>query len=395
VFGVGAASLFSDSGHEMVTSILPTFLTSTLHAGPGALGAIDGVADALTGVSKLAGGPLANDRHRRARLASGGYLGTAIATAAIGVTVAVWQVAILRAVAWVSRGLRSPARDMLLTDLAGHDAYGRAFGVERAGDNAGAIAGPLLASAMVAVLGVRHAILLAVIPGILAAVAITVAAREARRAVADPAGRRTFALNLRALRRAGLARVLTPVALFELGNLATTLLILRATDLLHTGARSLTAATSLAILLYAAHNAAAAVAAFGGGHLADRLDPRAVFGSGAAVYVASYVLFAFDIHAWPFLLLAFLLSGVGIGFAETAESTVVARGLPAPLRSNGFGVLGLTQAFGDLGATVVAGVLWTLFSPTVAFAYAAAWMAASLLTGRMLRAQDRDPGSIS
>jgi MFS family permease len=390
VFGVGSASLFSDAGHEMVTSVLPTFLTSTLHTGPAALGAIDGVSDALTGLCKLAGGPLANDRQRRAKLASGGYLGTAVATAAIGLATAVWQVAILRAVAWMSRGIRSPARDMLLTDLASDDAYGRAFGVERAGDNAGAIIGPLVASALVAALGIRHAILLAIVPGVLAAVAITIAARDARKTVADPGARRTFALNLGELRRAGLARVLTPVALFELGNLATTLLILRATDLLHTGARDLTAATSLAILLYAAHNAAATGAALFGGQLADRVNARMVFAGGAAVYLASYVLFAVNTHAWPLLLVAFVLSGVGIGFAETAESTVVARGLPDHLRGNGFGVLGLTQSLGDLGSTLVAGVLWSLVSPTVAFGYAAVWMAASLLTGGMLNG--RSPG---
>ena len=62
VLGVGGASLLSDSSHEMVTSLLPTFLTTTLGAGPAALGAIDGVADALTGVCKLAGGPLATTR---------------------------------------------------------------------------------------------------------------------------------------------------------------------------------------------------------------------------------------------------------------------------------------------------------------------------------------------
>ncbi len=61
VLGLGGASLFSDSSHEMVSSLLPTFLASTLHSGPGALGAIDGTADALTGLAKLAGGPLAND----------------------------------------------------------------------------------------------------------------------------------------------------------------------------------------------------------------------------------------------------------------------------------------------------------------------------------------------
>ncbi len=393
VLGVGSASLFSDAGHEMVTSILPTFLTSTLHAGPAALGAIDGVSDALTGLSKLAGGPLANEARTRARLASSGYLGTAIATSAIGLATAVWQVAILRALAWMSRGIRSPARDMLLTDLASHDAYGRAFGVERAGDNAGAIIGPLAASGLVGVLGIRHAIFLAIVPGVLAAVAITLAAREARRTLVDATARRVFALNLHELRNAGIARVLAPVALFELGNVASTLLILRATDLLHTSSghgtgRDLTAATSLAILLYAAHNAAATVAALVGGQMSDRLTPRLVFAAGAAVYVLGYVLFAIGSGSWTVLLVAFLVSGVGIGLAETAESTVVARGLPQRLRGNGFGVLGLTQSIGDLGSTLVAGVLWSLVSPALAFAYAAFWMGSSVLALGTLRAPE-------
>ena len=385
VAGVGAASLFSDAGHEMVTSVLPTFLTSTLHAGPAALGAIEGVSDALVGLSKLAGGPLANDPARRGRLASGGYLGTAVLTAGIGLTTGVWQVAVLRAGAWVSRGIRSPARDMLLTSLAPKTAYGRAFGLERAGDNTGAIIGPLLAALLVAVVGVRHTILLAFIPGIFAAISITIAARQARSAITATEGRRTLALNLGELRRAGLARALTPAALFELGNLATTLLILRATGLLSADGRSVTAATSLAILLYAAHNGAATLASLGGGQLADRASPRLVFAAGAAVYVLGYAVFAWDQHAWPVLLLGFLLSGVGIGFAETAESTVVAQLLPEHLRGNGFGVLGLVQAFGDLGATLVAGLLWAVFSPTVAFTYAAAWMALSVLASGWLR----------
>jgi MFS family permease len=390
VAGVGAASLFSDAGHELATSVLPTFLTSTLHAGPAALGAIEGVSDALTGLSKLAGGPLSNDPTRRARLASGGYLGTALATAAIGLTVAVWQVAVLRALAWVSRGIRSPARDTLLMSLVPRRAYGRATGVERAGDNAGALLGPLLASLLVAVVGVRHAILFALVPGLLAAVAITIAARQARHTLAQPVARRTLSFHLGELWHAGLPRALAPAALFELGNVATTLLILRATNLLHSDGRSLTAATSVAILLYAAHNGVAALASLAGGQLADRISPRLVFAAGAAVYVAAYGIFAADAHAWPILLLGFALAGVGIGFAETAESTVVALTLPDRLRGNGFGVLGLVQSLGDLGSSVVVGVLWATVSPTVAFGYAAAWMAASLLASGLLR--PRAPG---
>jgi MFS family permease len=384
VASIGAASFLSDAGHEMTTSLLPTFLTSTLHAGPAALGTIEGISDALVGLCKLAGGPIAADPARRARVATGGYLVTAFATAAIGLATAVWQVAILRALAWVSRGLRSPAKNALLVSLVPRSAYGRASGLERAGDNAGAVLGPLLASVLVTVVGIRHAMLLAFIPGIFAALAITIAAREARRSVGTAVGRRTLSFNLRELRQAGLVRTLAPAALFELGNVATTLLILRATGLLQADGRSLTAATSVAILLYAGHNGAATLAAVAGGHLVDRANPRVVFAVAAGVYIAAYGLFAVDQHAWPVLLAAFLMAGVGIGFADTAETTMVALALPDQLRGNGFGVLGLTQSFGDLGATLVMSWLWAAFSPTVAFGYVAAWMAASLLATLLL-----------
>jgi MFS family permease len=384
VVSIAAASFFSDSGHEIATSLLPSFLTSVLHAGPGALGAVEGVSDALIGVSKLAGGPLATDPSRRGRLAAGGYLGTAVATAAIGLATAVWQVAVLRALAWVSRGIRSPARDTLLVSLVPRNAYGRASGLERAGDNAGALVGPLLASLLVGVIGVRATIGLAIIPGVLAAASITVAARQARRTVSTTAGRARLSLNLREMRQAGIVRALAPAAAFELGNLATTLLILRATELLTTGARSLTAATSLAILLYACHNAVAAAGSVLGGSLTDRLGPRLVFGAGAAAYLLAYALFAVGPHPWPWLLLGFALAGLGIGLAETAQSATVALLLPDRLRGTGFGALGLVQAFGDLGASLVAGLLWAAVSPVVAFGYAAGWMTASLVASTLL-----------
>jgi MFS family permease len=385
VLSVGLASLGSDSGHEMTTSLLPTFLSTTLHSGAGALGVIEGVSDALVGLSKLAGGPIAAEPSRRGRLASGGYLVTAVATALIGVVTSVWQVAILRALAWTSRGLRSPARDAMLMSLVDRSAYGRAAGVERAGDNLGALIGPLLAAGLVGILGTRHTLVLAFVPGLLAAVAITAAAHEAGRAVARPTGRHTLSLNLGELRDAGLVRALAAPALFELGNLATTLLILRGTELLRTDGHSATSATSIAVLLYAGHNACAAVAAPLAGAWADVIGPRTVLGTGAAAYVVGYLLFARSDHGVWTLALAFVLAGIGIGCAETAESTTVARALPDRLRGNGFGVLGLVQSCGDLGATLVAGVLWSLVSPLAAFAYAAGWMALAVVATLVLR----------
>jgi MFS family permease len=194
VISVGAASFFSDPGHEIAKSVLPSFLTSVLHAPAGALGLIEGLADALTGIVKLIGGPLANEALRN-RLASSNYLGTALATGAIGLAGTVWQAGVLRALAWLSRDLRSPARDAMLASLAPRRAYGRPFGLERAGDNLGAVVGPLLAAGLVAWVGIRHAICFSAIPGFLAAVAITIAARQALRQ--KSAARRRLAFDLR------------------------------------------------------------------------------------------------------------------------------------------------------------------------------------------------------
>ncbi|MFF2846446.1 MFS transporter [Streptomyces sp. NPDC058001] len=380
VGSVSAASFFSDSGHEIATAVMPSFLTSTLHASPGALGLVEGVSDALTGVAKLAGGPLANEPGRRARIATGGYLGTAAATGAIGLAMTVWQVGVLRALAWASRGIRSPARDSLLASLVPPRAYGRAFGLERTGDNLGAVVGPLLAALLVTLVGIRETLYFAALPGLLAAVAITIAGREARRTLAAPSARRRIRLNVKELRGAGMPRVLVPIAMFELGNVAVTLLILRATQLLHHGTRDLAAATSLAVLIYAAHNAFAAVMAYVGGHWIDRAGPRVTFATGGVLYVAAYGMFAVSWHGWLPLLAAFVLAGCGIGFVETAESTLVARMLPDELRGSGFGVLGLVQAGGALASSSVVGLLWTVLSPTVGFTYAAAWAAASAVT---------------
>lgn len=168
--------------------------------------------------------------------------------------------------------------------------------------------GPVLASLVVGLVGLRYAILLSIVPGVLAAISITLAAREARRAIGQTPVRRTLQLQLRRLRQAGLGRVLMPIACFELGNVATTLLILRATGLLSSGGRDLGAATSVAILLYAAHNAMAAGAAPVAGHLCDRRSPWLVFVLGAVAYAVGYAVRAAALQGWPRLLAGFLLA---------------------------------------------------------------------------------------
>ena len=378
VAGIGTASLLADAGHEIPTALLPSLLVTTLGASAAALGVIEGISDALAGAARLAGGALADDPGRRRRVAVGGYATTAALAALTGAATAVWQVGVLRAGAWAARGLRVPARNALLADLVPAAAYGRAYGFERMMDNLGAIIGPLLALGLVAAFGVRTAIGLSVIPGLLAAAAIIYAIR------ATPAphtrDRVPLRIRIRPVLHGQLGRLIAAVAAFEAGNVAATLLILRATQLLspHHGTKT---ATTLAIALYTLYNVTATLASLPAGRVADRLGgrgPVTVLAAGVALSAAAYAGFAATSANLIVLALPFLAAGVAIGAVETAENSAVAALAPAHLRGSAFGLLATVQAAGNLAASAIAGILWAAISPAAAFTYLTAWMLIAL-----------------
>lgn len=378
VGGIGTASFLADVGHEIPTSLLPGFVTATLGAPAAALGLIEGVSEGLAGAGRFVGGALADDPKRRRAVAVGGYSATAVLSAMIGTTTSVVQVGVLRGAAWAARGLRVPARNALLADVVPAEAYGRAYGFERTMDNLGAIVGPLLALGLVGLVGVRTAILISVVPGLLAAVAIVYAIRQAT--LPRVTARRTLRFRIRPVLRGRLGRVLAGFVAFEVGNVAATLLILRATDLLTPG-RGVDAATQLAIGLYVIYNIAATAASFPAGGLSDRLGrrgPLLVTAAGVAAFLVAYLLFAVSGPALLVLGAAFALAGVGIGCAETAEHAAVAAFAPDEIRGSAFGALATVQAVGNVAASVVAGLLYTLVSPAAAFGYLAAWMLVAL-----------------
>jgi Arabinose efflux permease len=379
VGGIGAASLLADVGHEVPTALLPSLLTSTLGAPAAVLGLVEGVSDALAGGARFAGGALADDPGRRRRVAVGGYTTTAVLASLTGAATSVWQVAILRAGAWTARGLRVPARNALLADVVHPSAYGRAYGFERMMDNLGAVFGPLLALGLVAAVGVRWAIGLSVIPGLLAAAAIVYAIRHTTR----PAARAKVPLRfqVRPVLRGDLGRLMAAVTAFEVGNVAATLLILRATELL-TPVRGVTVATTLALALYTLYNLAATAASLPAGRTADRLGARGpiwVLAAGVGLFLAAYLGFTVDTTNLALLALPFAAAGIAIGCVETAEHSAVATLAPAHLRGSAFGLLATLQAGGNLAASAIAGILWTATSPAVAFGYLAAWMLLALI----------------
>jgi MFS family permease len=380
VAGIGVASLLADLGHEVPTALLPSLLTTTLGAPAAALGVIEGIADGLAGAARLGGGALADDPGRRRSIAVGGYATTAVLSGLIGAAGTVWEVGVLRCGAWAARGLRVPARNALLADVVPARLYGRAYGFERAMDNLGAVGGPLLALGLVGLIGIRATILFSIIPGLLAALAIVYAIRHTPRPTVRE--HRPIRLHVRPLLHGQLGRLLVAAAAFELGNLAATLMILRATELLGPG-RSHTSAAQLALVLYAGYNVAATLVSIPAGHSGDRRGMLLILAAGIAGFLLADVGFAVSGESFALLAGCFILAGIGIGCAETAESAAVAQLAPEHLRGSAFGLLAAVQAVGNLAASLIAGVLWTAISPAAAFIYVAAWMALAL-TGLLL-----------
>ena len=260
-------------------------------------------------------------------------------------------------------------------------------------DNLGAIGGPLLAIGLVALAGIRTAIL------------VSVVARAARgsgdgdclRHPCNPPGETQPAEGeLRTFRftpcYTAFEAVLSLSAWASLswGKPGGNLLILRATEVLQPGRMARTA-VDLALGLYAGYNLAAVVASFLGGRLGNHASGMMlVFGLGAAAFAVGYAGLASSGSSIVLIALFFAFAGIGIGFAETAESAAVAGLAPSEVVGSAFGLLAAVQSFGNFAASAVAGGLWTLVSPRAAFTYLAAWMLVSLAALTLVRSGARD-----
>ena len=133
VLGIGLASLFSDVGHEMATTAMPALL-ATLGVSSAVLGLIEGLADGLSSFAKLFSGLYSDKLARRKPLAVAGYFVTAAGMASFALATQWWHVLLGRVVGWLGRGVRSPVRNVLLTEATTPQTHGRAFGLERAMD---------------------------------------------------------------------------------------------------------------------------------------------------------------------------------------------------------------------------------------------------------------------
>lgn len=362
VLGIGLASLFSDTSHETVTVLLPAFLAS-MGAAAAALGTIEGVADGFSSLAKLYGGWLADRVRRRKVIAAGGYGVMALSPVIIAAAASWFVVLGGRVLAWVSRGLRTPARKALLADAVTPETYGRAFGLERAMDTCGAIIAPGACYVLLG-LGFSHRTLLfwSAVPALLAVLAIVFLVRERadRTPIATPL-LRSFGGFSKPYKR-----FLTAVGLFGIGDFADTFFILYAVSVLtpRVGAAQ---AASLSVAFYVLHNVLYAGWSYLGGWIADRVNRRALLACGYASAALAAVLMLVGVENLPGgglwsvyvgLAVMFALGGTGVGIYEAVEDTIAADLLPREIRGSGFGALAIVTGLGDLVSSLLFGWLW-------------------------------------
>jgi MFS family permease len=355
VLGIVLATFLSDVGHEMATATLPMYL-GAIGLGAAALGLMEGLADLLFSLSKLAGGWVGHHTEKKRGFATLGYLVTALGTGAIALTQSLATLVSVRAAAWLGRGFRSPLRDFMLADEVGPTHFGRAYGIERAADMLGAVTGPLVA-ALLLWLGVdfRSVILVSLVPSVLAATSFF---SMTRNRPAQRAGDGDADSRLAAGRLPRRFWIFTGgVALFGVGDFSRTFLILLAAAAFGETGSTRAGVVSTAVLLYAAHNTVSAVAAYPAGHLGDRGSKLRVLIFGYGLGVATNGLLAFCFGAPRLLVIAIVLSGIYIAIQETLEKAVAAEMLPREQRSLGLGVLASANAVGDMLSSIGVGLL--------------------------------------
>ena len=361
VWALGWVSFLNDAASEMIYPLLPDFITRTLGAGPAALGLIEGIAESTSSLAKVGAGWWSDKAGRRKPFVVAGYSLATVARSLVGVAANWGQILAIRFFDRLGKGLRTPPRDALLAEIASSGDRGRAYGLQRAMDNAGAFAGPIVAAILLKffIREERTVFLLTLIPGLLAVAVLVL--RIPERKAKNPAAKVRLEWPPRLPRR--LWMLIGIFCFFTLANSTDAFLLLRARD------------CGVPLwqlpLLWAFFNGAKALFGVPAGALSDRVGRTPLIILGWAIYTAAYVGFAFASSppaAWS------LFGFYALFFAATegAERAMIADLTEGELRGRAFGVFHGAVGLAALPASILFGLWWKLFGAKTAFLIGAA-----------------------
>lgn len=360
VWALGWVSLLTDVSTEMIYPLLPVFLTGTLGASVAFVGLIEGMAESTASLVKIWSGWRSDRVRRRKPLMIGGYGLSAMTRPLIALSAAGWHVLGARFIDRIGKGIRTAPRDALLAASVPPEQRGRAFGLQRSMDHAGAVVGPLIAWVMLQwfVTDYRFVFWAAVVPMIGAMCVLVTGAKEA-----PPAPPAMHGENASFIPTARFRSYLGAVLIFTLGNSSDAFLLLRA--------QGCGIPVSHLPLIWMALHLIKSASSYPGGFLSDRLGRKGLIITGWGVYALVYLGFGSASEAWHIWAL-FLAYGLFHGMTESAEKAWVADFFPDSQRGRAFGVFNAVTGIAALPASLIMGWLWTAFGPAVAFQAGAA-----------------------
>lgn len=369
IWVLGFVSMLMDISSEMIHSLLPLFMVTTLGASAVMVGLIEGLAEATALIVKVFSGALSDYLGKRKGLAVFGYALGTLSKPLFALAPTAGIVLGARLLDRVGKGVRGAPRDALVADLAPENLRGAAFGLRQSLDTVGAFLGPLLAVGLMLMWAndFRAVFWVAVVPGWLAVMLLLFGIRE-------PAPR-ARAQRLNPIGRANLARlgarywwVVGVGAVFTLARFSEAFLVLRAEQ---SGM-----ALALVPLVMVAMNLIYAASAYPFGKLADRMSHGRLLMWGMLILVLADLVLAASSH-WLVVLLGVGLWGVHMGMTQGLLATMVADVAPADLRGTAYGFFNLMSGVAMLVASILAGLLWDRLGAAFTFYAGAAF---SLLT---------------
>jgi MFS family permease len=374
VFALGSVSFLTDVSSEMVFSLLPTFLLGLPGSSKAVLGLIEGTAEALSYALRAVSGVFSDRFRQRKLFILVGYALSNIAKPLFAVASTPLDVFVIRVSDRVGKAVRTSPRDALLSESITERRRGAAFGLHRTLDQAGAVVGPVAASAAMLLLGltVRDIFWLSLLPGTLALLIILLAVREGAR---SPVGGFQLLSRIKAILKGDFLRLLVVVGVFSLGAFNFSFVLLNA--------REAGVADPLIPGVYAVMNIAHTVIAIPAGLLSDRIgkEPVLVLGYGVFLFTAMSLLL-FPVNGVTALFVA-VCFGLYFGIIETIQRALIPGYIPSGLRGTTYGVYYLVVGSAFFVSNAVVGTLWEYFSSSVAAIYSSI-LACAAIVGMLL-----------
>lgn len=350
VWALGFVSMLMDISSEMIHSLLPLFMVTTLGASALTVGLIEGLAESTALIVKVFSGVLSDYLGKRKGLALFGYALGALTKPLFAVAPTVGIVLTARLLDRIGKGVRGAPRDALVADITPPAIRGAAFGLRQSLDTVGAFLGPLLGAALMLLWAndFRAVFWFAVIPGLMAVALLWLGVREPAHVVGS---KRTNPIRRENLRRLGSAYwwVVGIGAIFTLARFSEAFLVLRA--------QQSGMPLALVPLVMVAMNVVYSASAYPFGKLADRMSHAKLLALGLVVLIAADLVLASSRH-WGAVLAGVALWGVHMGMTQSLLATMVADTAPADLRGTAFGFFNLMSGIAMLAASVLAGFFW-------------------------------------